>query len=306
MPSSGNSFQSNPKLIGNKKNLLKQLDFSGSWEEFTQYCEGASRNVGEKYYVFDSVPKPSSPTELRTIDKPRWKLKQLQNKLHRFLKPRITFPECVHGSVRGKSYITNAQQHLRSEFFFLVDIEKFYPSVTMSMVYSALKTIIVPEIAEVLTKLTTLDGHLPTGSPISSFVSNVALRELDLQLQGLCQERGLVYTRYVDDLTISARWDFRRTDTSKHVLRFVHANGFRHKREKTHFAKGEAEITGVVVKRCRLLPTAKSLKKLRESQETGMDEARTKGLLQHVQSIKKANDERFISGQNLKSANKQR
>ncbi len=293
MPSSEKSFRSSPRPIGNKQYLLRQIGFSQSWEDFVRYCDDANRNVDGKFYAFDSVPKPNSPNEPRRIEKPRYRLKQLQKKLHAFLKPRIVFPDCVHGSVQGRSYISNARQHLHSEFFFLVDIEKFFPSVTMSMVYSALKTLTTPEIAEVLTRLVTIENRVPTGSPISSFIANVSLRELDVQLTAICRERGLMYSRYVDDLTISAQWDFRRTDISKRVLFILHSCGFRHKKEKTHFSKGKTEITGVVVARCRLHPTPKALKNLREAKGKGTNEPQLRGLRQHIRNIHKVNEERF-------------
>lgn len=164
----------------------------------------------------------------------------------------------------------------------------------MGMVYAALKTITTPEIAEVLTRLTTLENRVPTGSPISSFVANIALRELDEQLMSLCQVRQLVYTRYVDDITISAPWDFCRTDTSQRVLAILHSRGFRHKKEKTYFSKGTTEITGVVVTRCRLRPTASALKNFRESKQEGTNEPRLRGLRQHIRDINKVNEEQFL------------
>ncbi|MBN9400657.1 MAG: RNA-directed DNA polymerase ['Candidatus Kapabacteria' thiocyanatum] len=297
MPSSEKSSRLRPRLIGNKQYLLRQIGFTQSWEDFVRYCDNANRNVDGKFYAFDSVPKPNNHNESRGIEKPRHRLKQLQEKLYEFLKSRIEFPTCVHGSVKGRSYISNARQHLRSEFFFLVDIEKFFPSVTMSMVYSALKTLTTPEIAEVLTRLVTIENRVPTGSPISSFIANVSLRELDVQLMAICQERGLVYSRYVDDLTISAQWDFRHTDVSKRVLAILHTTGFRHKKEKTHFSKGRTEITGVVVARCRLRPTAKALKNLQEAKGKQANEPRLRGLRQHIRNINKVNEERFSTRQ---------
>ncbi len=47
-------------------------------------------------------------------------------------------------------------------------------------------------------------GVLPQGAPTSPMLSNLAARELDEKLQEFSRRRGFVYTRYADDITLSA------------------------------------------------------------------------------------------------------
>jgi RNA-directed DNA polymerase len=47
-------------------------------------------------------------------------------------------------------------------------------------------------------------GVLPQGAPSSPMLANLAALELDKKLHKFCIENGFVYTRYADDLTISA------------------------------------------------------------------------------------------------------
>ncbi|WP_133755298.1 reverse transcriptase domain-containing protein [Naumannella halotolerans] len=46
-------------------------------------------------------------------------------------------------------------------------------------------------------------AHLPQGSPTAPALANLACFRLDRRLAGYAERSGLVYTRYVDDLTFS-------------------------------------------------------------------------------------------------------
>lgn len=282
--------------IGNKQNFLRAIGYDRSWEDFVQFCRNAHDNVGGKYYFLDSEPKPNNPLELRYFEKPNKQLKKLQRKLYRFLRSRVDFAECVHGCIKDRSYITNAKHHLNSEYFFLVDIEKFFPTVTASMAEAALRTLASPEVAEALTYLVTYDGRLPTGSPTSPFIANIVLKDFDRQILLLCQKYGLVYSRYVDDLTISSKDDFRGTIISTEVLRIIHSTGFRHKGSKTSFSAGKTEITGVLIDRCRLKPSRRTREKYKEAKSQPENQERLQGLQLCIRDIGVANHEHFYQG----------
>ena len=54
-----------------------------------------------------------------------------------------------------------------------------------------------------LTYLCTYEDHLTQGSPTSSYISNLVMKDFDLELGSWCQTKNISYTRYSDDLTFS-------------------------------------------------------------------------------------------------------
>jgi RNA-directed DNA polymerase len=54
-----------------------------------------------------------------------------------------------------------------------------------------------------MTRLVTLDGGLPQGSPTSTIVANLVIVPLALRIERLAKVHGSDYTQYIDDGTIS-------------------------------------------------------------------------------------------------------
>jgi RNA-directed DNA polymerase len=85
-----------------------------------------------------------------------------------------------------------------------------------------------------------LAGVLPQGAPTSPMLSNLAAQELDESLQEFSLAEGLVYTRYVDDITFSAS-SLPRSQTvgniHRSVLSRIRKAGFRENHKKTRVAR---------------------------------------------------------------------
>jgi retron-type reverse transcriptase len=88
------------------------------------------------------------------------------------------------------------------------------------------------------------------GAPTSPGICNAILLRLDRRLAGLAKKRGLVYTRYADDLTFSGDVDLdviHRFRTA--ATKLIEAEGFVVNRNKTRVMTSAARqsVTGVVV-----------------------------------------------------------
>src|SRR5208282_1985532 len=110
-------------------------------------------------------------------------------------------PPYLHGSLRKRSRVTNAREHLRSRILIGLDIEKFFDNVHAELIYDVWSRFFrfPPEVAEILTTLTSHDGRLPQGAPTSSDLANLVFWENESRLVNRIRARGLRYGRLVDD-----------------------------------------------------------------------------------------------------------
>ncbi|WP_282046652.1 reverse transcriptase family protein [Roseibium album] len=164
-------------------------------------------NHGDNYKRFN-VGKAKK----RAVQEPKDRLKQAHLKVSRWLS-RIETPEYLHSAVRGRSYITNAKAHSAEVNLIKVDIKSFFQNVTTHSVYLFLLDTMKcrKDVAMLLAKLLTVDGHLPTGSSVSPILSFYAHKRMFDEIAALAQERNLRFTVYVDDMCLSGDEAVRAT-----------------------------------------------------------------------------------------------
>jgi RNA-directed DNA polymerase len=114
--------------------------------------------------------------------------------------------ECSYGGVKGRTAEDNARQHLQNAYILKIDVRKFYPHVHHRWVHALFEQRLecIPPVASTLRRLLTLNSGLPQGTCTSPALADQILRPLDTRLHNALSRRGLIYTRWVDDMTISA------------------------------------------------------------------------------------------------------
>ncbi len=130
-----------------------------------------------------------------------------------------------------------------------MDLKDFFHTVRSSTVFRILRRAgYTVAVADVIAKLTTLNGSLPQGAPTSPDLANVAAYRLDARLQGLAQRHNLQYTRYADDLTFSGD-ALRRPEISRTIGAIIRDSGFRPNETKTKYMppSKQQRVTGIVV-----------------------------------------------------------
>ena len=135
-------------------------------------------------------------------------------------------PDYVHGGVKGKSMFSNARQHAGKQMLVCVDLKNHFPRVSPRKVYRMFQDQqeCSPVVAKILTRLTTLNGGLPQGSPTSVAISNLVTGRLSKRLKHFSKCWGSSFTQYIDDESGLGKdiGEFENLDFPKIIKEIVH------------------------------------------------------------------------------------
>ena len=183
---------------------------------------------------------PAKPTKPRNVLNVRGQLRQLQSRMLRnVLLPALPVSQYSHGGVRRRHIKTNVEPHLESTFVFTTDISDFYPSISHNRVYRLFAETFQcsPDVARICTRLCTHDFHLALGLITSPILADQVMHRIDERIGLACREAKLVYTRYVDDLTISGPYDLEASGFADLVQRILEEHGFVVNPDKHRFGR---------------------------------------------------------------------
>jgi hypothetical protein len=190
--------------------------------------------------------------KLRPIARPLGAFYPVSQRLQALLR-RVVLPPYLHGGIKGHSPKTNAFVHIGKAAVLKFDLQDFFPRIRPGKVYKMfLERLGCSRIvARVLTRLVTLDGGLPQGSPTSTTVANLVIVPLAQRLNGLAMSHGSDYGQFVDDGAMSGPCYIDRLRSL--IERIIRQEGFRaspkpHKR-LTRYWYQEQVVTGVKVNR---------------------------------------------------------
>lgn len=181
--------------------------------------------------------KPDKPRPVLDINS-TWRL-CLEKLYLRLLLKRIVPSPHSHGGVRGRSIITNAGAHTESEFVFKADIANFYPTIHYSKIYELFvgRFGCSPDVASICTRLCTHRHHLALGLTTSPILADQILGRVDDRIGAACRKAKLVYTRYVDDITISGPFDLAESGFVALVREILSQDGFELNPTKSDFGR---------------------------------------------------------------------
>ncbi|WP_232476142.1 reverse transcriptase family protein [Flavisphingomonas formosensis] len=238
--------------------------------------DGLTALIGKAdvYHEFDIAKKGGGK---RHVENPTAPLKAVQAKLAKFLAA-IDPPDFLFCPVKGRCYVTNAASHRASRVVHCLDIKKFFPSTPSRRVFWFFETVMKcrKDVASIITRLSTYQGRLPTGSPLSPIMAYFAYCDLWAKLDAFCRERGYKLTVYIDDVTVSGQ-KVPLSDIWR-MKQMIHGYGLRYHKEKT-FVDRPAEITGVIVRGDKLaVPHRQHLKRRSAQRELLLGEGDTQVL----------------------------
>ena len=244
----------------------------------------------------------------RWIAQPSKELKVIQRFLvEEFLSPNFQIHKCAMAYQRDISILDNARQHLSNAYLLKMDFSNFFPSIKATDLSAhllnkqILKSSQQSEI-ELLSNFLFMREEkeliLSIGAPSSPIISNAVMFDFDVLVAELCEERGVVYTRYSDDLTFSTKIKdnlFDLPDLIGHILEDISSPRIRLNEEKTVFSskRFNRHVTGVTITNDAKASLGRALKRSIRTQVflTGKEKHsykrlwKLKGLLAHAHHI---------------------
>lgn len=220
----------------------------------SEVLKGVVANV-ERHYDEYKIRKKAGGD--RPIEAPDYMLKDIQRWIYlNILCKDTSIKDCVHGFIpksmnkdKVRGVLTNAAPHAGHDWLINIDLKNFFHTVKLDKVKDYFSSLgYEDEVVKTLTALCTYKSRLPQGAPTSPMLSNIIASTMDVMMLKYCNKRGIVYTRYADDLTFSANSDVE-VPPIEDIYKIVYLNGFKVNRMKTKVRyKGcRQEVTGLTV-----------------------------------------------------------
>ncbi|WP_407971010.1 reverse transcriptase family protein [Burkholderia pyrrocinia] len=182
-------------------------------------------------------PKPKKNGGVRYVFDTKLPLKPLLKRINSVFFRHVVFPRYLTGSLAGRDFVANVEVHKNSRHATTEDIAQFFDCITAEHVYRIWRKFFGfgEEVSTLLTQLTTKDGRVFQGTPTSSYLANLAFWDRESVLFEKLAARGIRYSRYVDDITVSSVGELGRGDTRwaiAQVYAMIGASGFQPQRAK--------------------------------------------------------------------------
>lgn len=194
----------------------------------------------------------------RTIEEPKAMLKRVQARVS-WLIGQIETPDYLHSGIKKRSYVTNASSHAADECGIKLDVKKFFPSIRAAAVCHFFADVLEypMDVASRMTKLLTIDGHVPTGGNASCILSFWAYKPMFDEIAELASSRGCRFTLYVDDMAITGRFATRKMQ--QEARKIIGRYRLRAHKSKVFAPRQPRVVTGVAITpRGRELPNRRA------------------------------------------------
>lgn len=267
-------------VLHTKENKLREILSNIDSYYYEQHHPKFKKNGDRK------LNKEGTPRD-RIINPSTKELKAIQDKLNKFMASNITPADYSFGGVKKRDNVKNAKIHRGNKYFFQTDLQDFFPFVKCKNVYHTLISHgFSPDVASIITKLTTYKGHLPQGTSTSSTLANLVFSFYIGELMSkFTQDNKLRFTIFVDDVTLSAPYDFKAKTNV--LINMIHDGGFRISHTKTTYKIYPDNITGVKMGQNYLNVTDPFRTKLSNSENKS--DAQIRGEKLYETKVRKAN-----------------
>ncbi|WP_126396963.1 retron St85 family RNA-directed DNA polymerase [Blastochloris tepida] len=165
--------------------------------------------TASKRYKIYNIPKRNGGE--RQIEQPSRAIKAIQRWLNLNLIRKFPIHISSTAYNKGSSILRNAEFHKNTNFTVRIDFEDYFPSFRDNGIERFLqenRSVIGDPLDDndisFIRNIVCRHGRLTIGAPSSPLLTNAIMFQFDGIVYQFCQSRGLVYTRYADDIFISA------------------------------------------------------------------------------------------------------
>jgi len=148
----------------------------------------------------------------RNINNPSPIIRRIQRRIKNRIFNCLKWPVYLYGSIPSQEgnthdFIDCAKNHCGTKSLIKLDIEDFFDNISQELVAKIFKDIMhySADVSDCLAKLCCLEGRVPQGGITSSYLATLALYSIEESLYFRLKRTKLIYTRYVDDITISSK-----------------------------------------------------------------------------------------------------
>ncbi|EGQ9161518.1 reverse transcriptase family protein [Vibrio parahaemolyticus] len=229
------------------------------------------QSSNDDYIVADKIEKDDG--SIRVTYKAKPKLRTALDSIKSRVFDKVEHPDYITAGQIGKSYVDNAQAHINSRMLMSEDIRNFFPSISVKEVNRIFQHFFCfpPKVSNALSELSTKEGFLVQGSPLSGEIANLIFYRDEPELVKFCQDQGLRYTRYYDDIHISSdEKDFYELipHLKSEIYRIFGKSGVKPHRakKKSHFSTCSSRLSvhDVTVNSKKTNPSQKRISKVRQ------------------------------------------
>ncbi|MBW3845102.1 retron St85 family RNA-directed DNA polymerase [Aeromonas hydrophila] len=201
-------------------------------------------------FLYKTYQVPKTNGSYRLIAQPSRDLKAVQAWILRNILDELSCSPYSKGFESGMSILDNAKPHIGSQYVLSIDLQDFFPSVAANKVYGVFSSVgYNKEMCVLLTNLCVFKGGLPQGAPTSPKLANLVCSKLDTRIQGYAGPKGITYTRYADDITLSSNSALKIQKAKAFLGTIISNEGFKINKSKTTISgvKKQKKITGLVL-----------------------------------------------------------
>jgi RNA-directed DNA polymerase len=214
-----------PNKISSINNFADALGISRAYIDSVVNLSDDDKYTDPKKIAFKKDGKK------RVVKCPSSRVRKIQSRINtRIFKDLIQWPEFIYGSIPNsdngeieikKDYITCASRHCEARSLLKMDISDFFSNVHEHFVYDLFKRLFYydDELCSYLVSLCCYKGRLVQGALTSSYIASLILWDVESELVKRLNRLQLVYTRLVDDITVSSKVGNYKFDIAEHHIK---------------------------------------------------------------------------------------